>query len=68
MGKRGPLPKPADEAQGHRTRELQIISGSSELKNEPPKPLRGCLGCTINIPGFKKLLRSHLLSVVQPVK
>jgi len=43
VGKRGPLPKPAGEAQGHRSRELQIISGSSELKNEPPKPTRGWL-------------------------
>ena len=43
MGKRGPLPKPADEAQGHRNRELQIISGSTELKSDPPKPTRGWL-------------------------
>ena len=43
MGKRGPLAKPPDNAQGHRSRELQIISGSSELKDDPPKPTRGWL-------------------------
>ena len=43
MGKRGPLAKPPEDAQGHRSRELQIISGSSELKTDPPKPTRGWL-------------------------
>jgi len=43
MGKRGPLAKPSEEAQGHRSRELQIISGHSELKSDPPKPTRGWL-------------------------
>ena len=43
MGSRGPLAKPPEEAQGHRKRELQIITGSNELKENPPKPTRGWL-------------------------
>ena len=65
MGKRGPLPKPADEAQGHRTRELQIISGSSELKNEPPKPLRGWLKQTRD--RWIKYWESDVAAVAQEV-
>ena len=65
MGKRGPLPKPANEAQGHRTRELQIISGSSELKNEPPKPLRGWLKQTRD--RWIKYWESDVAAVAQEV-
>jgi P27 family predicted phage terminase small subunit len=41
MGKRGPLGKPADRAQGHRRRELTLVQGDEAPLVKVPRPPKG---------------------------
>jgi P27 family predicted phage terminase small subunit len=41
MGKRGPLAKPADRAQGHRRRELSIVGAEEAPTIKVPRPPKG---------------------------
>lgn len=40
VGKRGPLSKPADRAQGHRAKELTLVQGGN-LPVKVPRPPKG---------------------------
>jgi P27 family predicted phage terminase small subunit len=58
MGKRGPLPKPSDKAQGHRSHELVVLDGGRNKIPPVPKNLT---------PAVRRAWRAYWTSEVSSV-